>query len=279
MSDEISITATREELEQQINSGLRRFLRTGTALRQIRDRQLYQEVGYESFSAYLEERFEMSRCQAYRLIDAEQVMRNLEGIAILPRNERQCRALVRLSREDQRMAWQAALDHVSPHLPTAAAVEAMVLFHYSCQANFESSLVEQLDLLGDVYSGELISPVADPDSSVSHWIQEPIAKSIDQISNHHHFECEIEVSRSMDCPVLVASPSIRPKPALVLGVRDIVQSRTPAEHRHDRVGYWRNRAINAENNLNRLTLENSDLRAEIQDLNCRLLSHSHSNSA
>jgi hypothetical protein len=280
MSSKISIT----ELEQQINTGMRRFLHTGAALRQIRDLQLYREVGYESFSTYLEERYEMSRCQAYRLIDAEQVMRNLEGIVVLPVNERQCRALVRLSPDNQRIAWQSALDHCSPCLPTAVDVEALVLVNHSCEADHLFSPVEQLELLGDVDIELSIEPIYQtPDeeleSSVSHWRQEPIENSKDKTSDHYQFESKIVMSSLAPTPLVISSLSNHPRPSIVLGMCDITYSRIPPEHRHDRVGYWRNRAINAENNLNRLMLENSDLLMENRGLHLRLLAHSQVNSA
>jgi hypothetical protein len=122
-----------KDLEQEISAALQRFLHIGAAFRQIRDQDLYHEIGFESFGDYIEERFGLSRSQVYRLMDAEAVMRNLEGMALMPINERQCRPLVKFSPKEQREIWQAAVDQArSKRRPTSVEVEAAVrIYHMS----------------------------------------------------------------------------------------------------------------------------------------------------
>lgn len=56
-----------DDLEQIITNGKAAFLEVGEALGEIRDNKLYK-AKYSSFEAYLEERWQISRAQGYRLI-------------------------------------------------------------------------------------------------------------------------------------------------------------------------------------------------------------------
>jgi len=95
------------ELEQIIEKNQNRFYRIGKALKQIRDEQLYRHVLFNSFEAYVKDRWDMAKSHAYRLIDASKVIDNLSpiGDGILPQNESQARALTRLKKADQRKIW------------------------------------------------------------------------------------------------------------------------------------------------------------------------------
>lgn len=107
------------ELETLIDSQRRCFYQIGKALKQIRDERLYRELMFDSFEAYLKNRWEMSRSQAYRLIEAARVIDNLSPIGdILPENEAQLRALVNLNPFDQRKVWR---DFLSAGMPLNAA--------------------------------------------------------------------------------------------------------------------------------------------------------------
>ncbi|THF85855.1 hypothetical protein E7T09_15190 [Deinococcus sp. KSM4-11] len=84
--------ARMDALERTVRDGLRDFQRTGEALAQIRDNQLYR-ASFESFEEYLEQRWGFTRTQAGRLIDAAETARVLEPLGIAPQSERQARAL------------------------------------------------------------------------------------------------------------------------------------------------------------------------------------------
>jgi hypothetical protein len=82
------------------------FHKIGKALKEIRDDRLYRQLLFTSFEAYLKDRWDMGRSQAYRLIEAVRVIDNLSPIGdILPENEAQLRPLVQLNPMDQRKTW------------------------------------------------------------------------------------------------------------------------------------------------------------------------------
>ena len=91
------------------------------ALFRIRDARLYRQK-FSTFEDYCRERWAMSRPQAYRLIDAANVAKNLSPIGDNPPSyESQVQPLARLEPEQQKQAWQIA-SAISPN-PTAAVVE------------------------------------------------------------------------------------------------------------------------------------------------------------
>jgi hypothetical protein len=76
--DVLSVVERRslESLEKVIESGVEAFLATGSALKEIRDQELYRE-GFKTFEAYVEARWGLERRHAYRLIDASVVKADL----------------------------------------------------------------------------------------------------------------------------------------------------------------------------------------------------------
>jgi len=98
------------DLERIIESGQSGFYQTGKSLREVRDERLYRELLFDSFNAYLKNRWDMGRAQAYRLIEASRVIDNLSPIGdTLPENEAQLRPLTSLAPNDQRRIWRAFL--------------------------------------------------------------------------------------------------------------------------------------------------------------------------
>jgi len=102
--------------ERTIARGLKSFLSVGLALKRIRDERLYRQR-YDTFEAYVSERWELSRTRAYELCAASQVVADLSAIAdirFLPENEAQARPLSRLKLPDQReRAWNVALERAA----------------------------------------------------------------------------------------------------------------------------------------------------------------------
>lgn len=99
---------TLADLENIIESNRSQFYRTGKALKQIRDEQLYRQLLFDTFEAYVRERWDMARSHAYRLIEASKVIDNLSpiGDGVLPQNESQARVLAQLKPIDQRNLWR-----------------------------------------------------------------------------------------------------------------------------------------------------------------------------
>ena len=104
------MTANRlTQLENVIETNQRKFYQIGKALKQIRDERLFRDLLFDHFEAYVKDRWDMARSQAYRLIEAADVIDNLSpiGDGILPENESQARVLARFKKEDQRKIWRA----------------------------------------------------------------------------------------------------------------------------------------------------------------------------
>jgi hypothetical protein len=100
------------ELENIIETNRCQFYQIGKALRRIRDQQLYRQLLFNSFEAYVKERWDMAKSHAYRLIEASRVIDNLSpiGDGILPQNESQARALAQLKPLDQRHIWREFIE-------------------------------------------------------------------------------------------------------------------------------------------------------------------------
>ncbi len=97
-------------LETIIAGKQRDFYEIGKALSEIKQARLYRASLYDSFENYVKARWDMGRSQAYRLIDAYQVIGNLSPIGDkLPINESQTRPLAGLSPMEQRAAWKRFL--------------------------------------------------------------------------------------------------------------------------------------------------------------------------
>ncbi|MDV6374527.1 hypothetical protein [Deinococcus arenicola] len=73
-------------LETTVRDGLRDFRRTGQALSEIRDNEFFR-AGYDSFEAYLQDRWGFTPPQAGRLMEAADVAKVLDPLGIQPKNE------------------------------------------------------------------------------------------------------------------------------------------------------------------------------------------------
>jgi hypothetical protein len=114
--------------EQVIERGLKTFFEVGAALLHVRDLRLYR-TEYATFEAYCDEKWGMGKAYAHRLIGAATVRDNLSPIGdVLPANEAQARPLTLLEPEQQREAWQRAVQRAQElgKRITAALVEAVV---------------------------------------------------------------------------------------------------------------------------------------------------------
>lgn len=98
-------------LEEVIDNGLQTFVDVGNALMEIRDGRLYREA-FGTFEDYCRERWGFTQQSATRYIRASQTVQNLqsEPMGSLPTSERQARPLTRLEPEQQREAWQRAVE-------------------------------------------------------------------------------------------------------------------------------------------------------------------------
>lgn len=111
-----------DECEQVIAKGLATFVEVGDALAEVRDLRLYQ-ASHDTFEAYCDERWGLSRKRAYDLIGASEVVGALSpiGDTPMPTNESQARALRPLKDEPEQMA-EAMKKASATGKPTAAAI-------------------------------------------------------------------------------------------------------------------------------------------------------------
>ena len=128
---ELAITKNTTELEQLegvIQKNIGAFYEVGRALMEIRDKGLYRDVlGYDTFEAYCKHRWDFNRAYAYRLMGSAQVIDAVSPIGIQsPDNERQTRPLARLEPDQQREAWQKAVETAPEGKVTAAHVSMVV---------------------------------------------------------------------------------------------------------------------------------------------------------
>ena len=133
----------RIHLERKVE---RAFYEGGKALQELRDRRLYRST-HKTFQEYCYERFGFERRHPYRLIDAASVVDNLAQMCpdrtqietevgseemcpdrtqILPTNEYQIRPLTKLEPEEQREAWQMAVQAAGDRLPSNRIVKDIV---------------------------------------------------------------------------------------------------------------------------------------------------------
>ena len=125
---EIAIIENRKDLERLegiIEKNLAAFYEVGKALIQIKQKEYYVDVlGYDTFEQYCKERWDMSRPRAYQLIDAVMIKDNLSTMVDIP--ERQLRPLARLEPQQQREAWEMAVETAPDGKVTARHVSRVV---------------------------------------------------------------------------------------------------------------------------------------------------------
>lgn len=114
------------ELEHAIGASLRTFVDVGRALLEIRDSRLYRRE-YATFEDYCRDRWGFNRNYANKIIIAAETVDNLGTIVpILPATESQTRPLTVLDPDQQRAAWQQAIDTAPNGRVTAAHVQGIV---------------------------------------------------------------------------------------------------------------------------------------------------------
>jgi hypothetical protein len=123
-------------LEGIIGREMGSFMAVGNSLLTIRDRRLYRE-GYKNFKEYCDQKWQMGRQYASRLITGSQIVANLSPrgdlctpCEIMPINEAQVRPLTILEPAQQREVWEEAVKtYVVDHpgkAPTYSHVKAAV---------------------------------------------------------------------------------------------------------------------------------------------------------
>jgi hypothetical protein len=138
------------DCEETISHGLQTFVEVGTALSLIRDNRLYR-ASHQTFEAYCQERWQLSRPRAYELMTAAVAVSGMPDTD-RPANARQAVELARVPEPQRAEVWQAAND-ATDGKPTAAAIRAA--------ATPTSPVAEGEPATGD-------TPI-DPDEAVTEW--------------------------------------------------------------------------------------------------------------
>ena len=138
MTLEPSESSELQACEQVIAKGLNHFVQVGNALIRIRDLKLYRAT-HATFAAYCKERWDMAKSQAYRVIEAAQVvgvlpikseevkMSPIGGQSLpAPASERVVRPLTQLEPYQQPAAYARAVEMANGEAPTAKQVQAAV---------------------------------------------------------------------------------------------------------------------------------------------------------
>lgn len=111
--------------EQRIERALNGFVDMGQALTEIRDGRLYKAT-HGNFEAYCQERWDIGRDYADRMIAAAQVVLTIVSKGLpAPTKESQARALVAVPEPDRADVWREAVERTNGK-PTAKAVEEVV---------------------------------------------------------------------------------------------------------------------------------------------------------
>lgn len=109
------------EHEAVIERGIKTFYEVGMALADIRDRRLYR-AGHGTFEDYCQQRWQMSKTHANRMIQAAEVVDSVTPIGVTaPATESQARELGRVPEPARAEVWAETVERTDGK-PTAAAV-------------------------------------------------------------------------------------------------------------------------------------------------------------
>jgi hypothetical protein len=138
--------------EAVIERGIGTFVEVGNALLSIRDQRLYR-VEYGTFEDYCRDRWGIGKSYANELIRATKVMNNLdESSSVLPDGMWQTRPLMPLDPDQQREAWQRAVETAPEGKITAGHVQRVV--EEMARSDSETEDEGDLDLPPLRYSNE-----------------------------------------------------------------------------------------------------------------------------
>lgn len=160
--------ASLKKYEDAITRGGRAFLEMGVALGMIRKDELFREHGYETFEAYVEERFDVARAHAYRLINAARVVSILspngdtDGPGSKIKTEAVARQLVPLGRDREKMLAVLTAAEARTGKVTAAVVAQVRSELYPEAPVIEGEVVDEAPGLGpaDRLAIEAPEPIA-----------------------------------------------------------------------------------------------------------------------
>lgn len=113
--------------EAVIEAGRKTFIEVGNAMLTIRDNRLYREK-HKTFEEYCGRRWQIGKSTAYRMMEAAEVVSNIQdgGSESVPDNQAQAAALAALEPQEQREAWDKAVETAPDGKVTAEHVKTVV---------------------------------------------------------------------------------------------------------------------------------------------------------
>lgn len=114
------------ELVKIVDRGFGSFVEVGIALSEIRADRLYRQT-HVTFEAFCQERWQISKTHANRLIQGAEVTENLTPIGVKPISESQVRPLAGLPPKVQQKVWEAAVKSSETGKPTAKDISLLIL--------------------------------------------------------------------------------------------------------------------------------------------------------
>jgi len=121
------------ELERDIEAGQQAFIKTGTALAEIRDARLYRPR-FKTFEYYCQKKWGFHRDYAYKLIEAAAVSREMSTVEYILPSERVARELAKLPRDQRKEIFKSALAKTTSEGRTLTAKDISDAFHLPTNA-------------------------------------------------------------------------------------------------------------------------------------------------
>ena len=138
------------ELEFQIKDA---FYRAGQALKEIRDCRLYRDK-YQTFEDYCQDKWEIARNYANKLIAASEVVKNVStGGSHIPKSERQARPFTSLPPAKQIDAWQEVVNTAHKGRITTALCEKVAKKYKKMSTSGTQSEEVKIQKKGNLPSG------------------------------------------------------------------------------------------------------------------------------
>ncbi|MGM9322311.1 hypothetical protein, partial [Deinococcus aquaticus] len=112
------------ELEEQVIVGVRAGVMAGRALKSIQSERLYR-AQHDTFEAYGQARFNLSRARLYQLIDFATIHEEARALDIDVSSERMARALGIVPPDDYQLVIDVARSVTGKDRPSSADVQAV----------------------------------------------------------------------------------------------------------------------------------------------------------
>jgi hypothetical protein len=137
------------KLEEVIDAKLGDFFEVGSAIMEIKSKELYRET-HNNFNAYCHDRWGFGRSYANKLIGSAERIRLLPQDLRKPANEFQIRPFLKLEPEEFPKKWQAIVDAAGPGKVTSKIVEESLNLPRKRRRQRKAKPSDQKDVVNEV---------------------------------------------------------------------------------------------------------------------------------